>query len=273
MTEKGNIGIIDSGYGGITILNEIVSILPEYSYVYLGDNARAPYGVKSYEVVLEHTWECVEYLLNKKNCDLIILACNTASAKALRTIQQKRLIDYPGKRVLGVIRPSAEIIGKLTTKNEIGVLATDGTVNSLSYKMEVAKFFPNITVNQQSCPLWVPLIENAEFSTSEGENFINKDLNLFKKNFPSTDTVILGCTHYPILLNILKKLAPEFNFISQGEIVANALNDYLKRHEWLVRKLSTKRNVEFLTTESAECFDRNVKSMFGLTISSKKINL
>ena len=272
MSNNGNIGIIDSGYGGITVLNEIVSVLPEYSYIYLGDNARAPYGVKSYEVVLEHTWECVEYLLNK-NCDLIILACNTASAKALRTIQQKRLINYPGKRVLGVIRPSAEVIGKLTSNNEVGVLATDGTVNSLSYKLEIAKFFPNITVNQQSCPLWVPLIENAEYSTVEGESFIEKDLNLFKKSFPSTFTVILGCTHYPILLPILNKLAPEINFISQGEIVALALKDYLKRHEWLVRKLSTKSNVKFLTTESADSFDRNVKTMFDLVISSKKINL
>lgn len=270
--KNSKIGVIDSGYGGLTVLNKIVSVLPEYDYIYLGDNARAPYGTKSFDVVLEYAWECVEYLL-KSNCDLIIIACNTASAKALRSIQQKRLIDYPGKRVLGVIRPSAEVIGRKTKKNKIGVLATEGTVNSLSYVLEVAKFYPELEVIQQACPLWVPLIENNSFLEKEGSAIIEKDLKTFLITNPNVDTIILGCTHYPIMLPLLNKVAPNIQFISQGEIVAQALKEYLNRHSWLVKRLSTKQQRRFLTTENAEKFNQKVLEMFGQKISSEHIKL
>jgi glutamate racemase len=270
--KKSKIGVIDSGYGGLTVLNEILTVLPEYDYIYLGDNARAPYGTKSFDVVLEYTWESVEYLLNL-NCDLIIIACNTASAKALRSIQQKRLIDYPGKRVLGVIRPSAEVIGQKTKKNKIGVLATQGTVNSESYLLEVAKFYPDLEVVQHACPLWVPLIENNSFLENEGRAIIKKDVKNFLDNNPGVDTIILACTHYPIMLSLLNEIAPQIQFISQGEIVGKALKDYLNRHTWLVKRLSTNRNVRFLTTENTATFDEKVKGMFGQIIRSEHVKL
>lgn len=266
------IGVIDSGYGGLTVLKEIIDKLPEYDYIYLGDNARAPYGTKSFDVVLEYTWECVEYLF-QENCDLIIIACNTASAKALRSIQQLRLINYPGKRVLGVIRPSAEIIGKKTEKKIIGVLATEGTVKSKSYILEVEKFFPELKVVQQACPLWVPLVENNTFLQKEGLALVKKELEIFLKTHPSLDTIILGCTHYPIMLSVLNKIAPEINFISQGEIVAEALKSYLIRHTWLVKRLGTGKTVKYLTTENSLEFDQKVYNMFGKKIHSEKIKL
>jgi glutamate racemase len=264
------IGLIDSGYGGLTVLNEIVETLPEYDYIYLGDNARAPYGTKSFDVVLEYAWQSVEYLFNQ-DCDLIIIACNTASAKALRTIQQIRMLDYPGKRVLGVIRPSAEIIGKKTKKSQVGVLATEGTVISQSYVLEVAKFFPEIKVVQQACPLWVPLIENNVFMEDEGIAIVKKDVENFLQVNPDIDTIILGCTHYPIMLELLKYLAPQINFISQGEIVAQALKEYLIRHTWLVKRLGTGKSLKYLTTENAEDFDRKVLNIFGKKIKSQHI--
>jgi glutamate racemase len=269
---KAKIGVIDSGYGGLTVLNEIIKVLPEYDYIYLGDNARAPYGTKSFEVVLEHTWECVTFLF-EQGCELIIIACNTASAKALRTIQQLRLNDFPGKRVLGVIRPSAEIIGQKTTYKKIGVLATEGTVKSNSYTLEIEKFFPDLEVVQQACPLWVPLIENNSFSSPEGAAIVNKDLNHFLVAHPDLDTIILGCTHYPIMMDLLIDLAPKIHFISQGEIVAQALRSYLSRHLWLVKKLSTGKTVTYLTTEHPVEFDNKVKELFGLIIYSQNIHL
>ncbi len=266
------IGVVDSGYGGMTVLNEIVNVLPEYDYIYLGDNARAPYGTKSFDVVLEHTWECVTYLFDK-GCELIIIACNTASAKALRNIQQLRLVDFPGKRVLGVIRPSAEIIGQKTKQDKIGVLATEGTVKSNSYCLEIKKFYPHLEVVQQACPLWVPLIENNSFQEKEGAAIVRKDVNRFLDMHPDLDTIILGCTHYPIMLELLREIAPGINFVSQGEIVAQALRAYLTRHLWLVKKLSTRKTIEFLTTENATEFDEKVKQLFGLTIKSQTIHL
>lgn len=273
MAKKGPIGFFDSGYGGITVLEEVRKLLPEYDYLYLGDNARAPYGTKSFDIVYEYTWQCVKELFSR-GCELVILACNTASAKALRSIQQNELIDYPGKRVLGVIRPSAENVGKLSQTNEIAVLATPGTVDSSSYVLEFQKFSPKTKVNQYACPFWVPLVENNEFSTKEGVQFIKKDINKVLIDYPNIDVIVLGCTHYPILLPVLEKLVPNhIKLVSQGEIVANSLKQYLKRHTWLVKKLSTNKMCTFITTEKGFVFEERVKLIFGREIKAKEIEL
>jgi glutamate racemase len=271
--KKSPIGFFDSGYGGLTILQEVRKILPEYEYLYLGDNARAPYGTRSFEVVYEYTWQCVKYLLDQ-GCELVIVACNTASAKALRNIQQRNLIDYPGKRVLGVIRPSAEVIGKMTSSGHVGILATEGTVKSHSYLLEISKFFPELLVQQHACPLWVPLIENAAYHTEEGKGFIRKDVESLLDLDPTIDAIILGCTHYPIVADIIESFIPRnVKVISQGPIVAQALKEYLLRHTWLVKKLSTNRNVHFLTTESSTEFNANAKRIVGWDINAKHITL
>lgn len=273
MAKKGPIGFFDSGYGGLTVLEEVKKVLPEYDYLYLGDNARAPYGTKSFDVVYEYTWQCVKELFSR-GCELVILACNTASAKALRSIQQKELIDYPGKRVLGVIRPSAENVGKLSKSDEILVLATEGTVNSLSYVLEFEKHSPKTQVYQHACPFWVPLVENNEFSSEEGIQFIKKDIDRVLKDYPKIDVIVLGCTHYPILMPVLEKLVPKhIKIISQGEIVALSLQQYLKRHTWLVKKLSTNKSSEFLTTENARVFESSVKSILDLKIEARQIEI
>lgn len=269
---KAPIGFFDSGYGGLTVLEEVQKLLPEYDYLYLGDNARAPYGTRSFEVVFEYTWECVQ-LLFAKGCDLVILACNTASAKALRKIQQEYLKDFPGKRVLGVIRPMAEIIGTLSESNDIGVFATEGTVKSDSYKIEIAHFYPAVNVYQFACPLWVPIIENDEYNKPEGIEFIKRDLESFKKKHPDVKTVVLACTHYPIIADLLKKLAPEMDFISQGSVVATSLADYLKRHDWLRSSISQNRQVDFLTTEESVVFEASVKNILKKKISVKHIKI
>lgn len=273
LNRKSPIGFFDSGYGGLTVLSDVRQVLPEYDYLYLGDNARAPYGARSFDVVYEYTWECVKELLDR-GCDLVIVACNTASAKALRTIQQVNLVDYPGKRVLGVIRPSAEVIGKFSKSKHIGILATEGTVNSNSYILEIHKFFPELTVHQQACPLWVPLIENNEFNSDEGKGFIKKDIDKLLAKSTEIDTIILGCTHYPIVQDLIENfLSPNIKVLSQGLIVASSLKQYLLRHTWLVKKLSTKQQIHFLTTESAIEFDTNVKRILGLEIQSEHITL
>lgn len=273
MAKKGPIGFFDSGYGGLTVLEEVQRCLPEYDYLYLGDNARAPYGTKSFDVVYEYTWQCVKELFSR-GCELVILACNTASAKALRSIQQNELIDYPGKRVLGVIRPSAENVGKLSHTNEIVVLATQGTVNSMSYVLEFEKHSPETKVFQHACPFWVPLVENNEFSSDEGIQFIKKDIDKVLRDYPNIDVIVLGCTHYPILMPILEKLVPKhISIISQGEIVAQSLKQYLKRHTWLVKKLSTNKSRKYLTTENSQVFESSVKSILGLEIEAKQIEL
>lgn len=273
LNRKSPIGFFDSGYGGLTVLSDVRQVLPEYDYLYLGDNARAPYGTRSFDVVYEYTWECVKELLDR-GCDLVIVACNTASAKALRTIQQVNLVDYPGKRVLGVIRPSAEVIGKFSKSKHIGILATEGTVNSNSYILEIHKFFPELIVHQHACPLWVPLVENNEYNSDEGKGFIKKDINKLLAKSPDIDTIILGCTHYPIIQNIIESfLQPNIKVLSQGPIVASSLKQYLLRHTWLVKKLSTKQHIHFLTTESTIEFDTNVKRILGLDIQSEHITL
>jgi glutamate racemase len=270
---KSPIGFFDSGYGGLTVLHDVRQVLPEYDYLYLGDNARAPYGTRSFDVVYEYTWECVKELLDR-GCDIVIVACNTASAKALRTIQQVNLLDYPGKRVLGVIRPSAEVIGNYSSSKHVGILATEGTVNSNSYLLEIEKFFPQLIVHQHACPLWVPLIENNAFDSDEGKGFIKKDIEKLLSASPSIDTIILGCTHYPIIQHIIVEFLPHhIKVLSQGPIVAQSLKQYFQRHTWLVKKLSTKQNLHFLTTESSEEFNLNVKRILNLEIQSEHISL
>lgn len=254
--KAGPIGIFDSGVGGLSILKEIKKTLPEYDYIYLGDNARAPYGTRSFETVYEYTLEAVKKLFSL-DCPLIIIACNTASAKALRNIQQKDLPQIaPEKRVLGVIRPTTEDIGIYTQTKHVGILATPGTVNSDSYRIEIEKFFPDVTVHQEACPMWVPLIENNEHHTPGGEYFIKKNLNHLLQKDHRIDTIILGCTHYPLLLPQLKKLTPPYiRIISQGPIVAEKLKTYLSRHPEITSQCTTAGTVKYLTTESPLAFE------------------
>lgn len=273
MPKKGPIGCFDSGYGGLTVLNELRELLPEYDYLYLGDNARAPYGTRSFDVVYEYTWQCVKYLFDQ-GCELVILACNTASAKALRSIQQNELLDYPGKRVLGVIRPSAETVGQLSKSNEIVVLATEGTVQSESYVLEFKKYSPITKVNQYACPMWVPLVESGEYHTPEGKAIIERDIQKVKQNFPKADVFLLGCTHYPILLEEIEKhTGAGILVVSQGSLVAESLKSYLGRHSWLVKRLSTKGAVTYLTTEEHEVFESNARRIFKVDLRVQHVKI
>ncbi len=268
------IGVFDSGYGGLTVLKEIVKELPAYDYIYLGDNARAPYGPRSFETVYEYTLQCVKWLF-QQDCPLIVLACNTASAKALRTIQQNDLSKIDSeKRVLGVIRPTVEIVGNFTASRQIGILGTNGTVQSQSYPIEIGKFFPDIKVYQHACPLWVPLVENNEYASEGADYFIKKDLELLLNNSDQIDTILLACTHYPLLLKKIEKFLPKrVKIISQGEIVAKSLANYLMRHEGLEARCSKNGQLKFFTTDSPTDFDRHSKIFFGKKISSQHIDL
>lgn len=274
MKNSNPIGIFDSGYGGLTVLKEIVNQLPQYDYLYLGDNARAPYGSRSFETVYEYTLECVEYLFSK-GCPLVILACNTASAKALRNIQQNDLAKIdPTKRVLGVIRPTTELVGKLTKTKCVGVLGTTGTVNSGSYPIEIAKFYPGIKVFQQACPMWVPLVENNEYNGEGADFFIRKNCEELMGQNPNIDSVILGCTHYPLLMDKIKKFLPSgINIISQAEIVAGSLKDYLNRHSEIESRISQNGQVNFFTTDSAENFDEHAQVFYGKIVKSEHLTL
>ncbi len=268
------IGVFDSGYGGLTILKEVVASLPEYDYLYLGDNARAPYGTRTFETVYKYTLQCVQWLF-QKGCPLIILACNTASAKALRTIQQNDLPKInPNKRVLGVIRPTSEIIGNYTDTGEVGILATSGTVLSESYIIEINKFFPSVTVYQEACPMWVPLVENNEHNSKGADFFVQKHIqNIFSKS-KNIDIILLACTHYPLLKNkILPLLPPAVTLISQGEIVAKSLMDYLKRHPELEKSCSKSGIHQFFTTDSPNDFDNHAATFFGCQVNSTQIYL
>lgn len=270
----GPIGIFDSGYGGLTILQDIRGRLPQYDYLYLGDNARAPYGSRSFDVVYEYTLEAVQELFDR-GCELVILACNTASAKALRNIQQNDLpkID-PEKRVLGVIRPSAEIIGQYSETNTIGVLATQGTVNSESYVLEIAKFSPQCKVYQHACPMWVPLIENNNHETKAGREFIREDVEKLMEMNSQIDTIVLGCTHYPVLKEYIETLVPKnVKVIAQGTIVAESLADYLLRHPWMDAKCTKNKTVQFLTTESVEEFNKNANYYIDVDVKASHIHL
>lgn len=282
------IGIFDSGYGGLTILNQIRQVLPEYDYLYLGDNARAPYGTRSFDVIYEYTLQAVKYL-HQQGCNLIILACNTASAKALRTIQQ-RDIDPDQLRVLGVIRPTVEVIPQRTQTKHIGVLATPGTVASESYVIELLKQDPTLIITQQACPMWVPLIESGEHLGDGANYFVEKYLTELLTRDPLIDTIILGCTHYPLIQSkieaFLKKYEhttsliqnSKFKIISQGEIVAHSLADYLLRHPEIVKRISSpskgrSEGVTYLTTESATKFAESASLFLSEPISAHHIEL
>ena len=251
----GPIGLFDSGYGGLTIFEKIREAMPEYDYLYLGDNARAPYGSRSFEVVYRFTLQAVEKLF-EEGCHLVILACNTASAKALRTIQQNDLphID-PNRRVLGVIRPTVELVDSISKSKHVGVVGTTGTISSQSYSLEIGKMFPHIKVSGEACPMWVPLVENNEFNAPGADYFVQKHLDLLFTKDPQIDTIILGCTHYPLLMDKIKKYVPSgITLLAQGEFVAASLKDYLMRHPEMDQKITKNGVSRFLTTESAAKF-------------------
>ena len=274
MQSQGSIGIFDSGYGGLTIMKEIVKKLPQYDYIYLGDNARAPYGPRSFETVYEYTLQCVKWFFSQ-GCPLVVLACNTASAKALRTIQQKDLPNVePTKRVLGVIRPTSEVIGNFSATKHIGLLATSGTVASESYKIEIEKFFPGIQVAQQACPMLVPLIENNEFENEAADYFIKKYIAELLQQDDKTDTILLACTHYPLIKKRIEQLLPSgIQVIAQGEIVALSLEDYLYRHAEMEQQLSKNRSIQFYTTDSAEDFNDHASIFYGGEVRAKHVEL
>jgi glutamate racemase len=265
------IGVFDSGFGGLTVLKEIEQALPKYDFLYLGDNARAPYGNRSFETVYAYTLDAVRWLFHQ-GCPLVILACNTASAKALRSIQQKDLPHIaPERRVLGVIRPVTEAIGKITRSNHVGILATAGTVDSQSYIIEIKKYFPSITVAQEACPMWVPLVENNEFESEGADFFIKQHINRILAADHRIDTLILGCTHYPLLQHKIRRyLAPEIAVVSQGAIVARSLADYLFRHPEIADQCSTQGRRDFHTTEKAEVFDQSATLFYGREIRCRE---
>ena len=275
MLSKQPIGIFDSGYGGLTVFRSIADQLPGYDYVYLGDNARAPYGNRSFNTIHEYTWECVQMLF-KMGCPLIILACNTASAKALRTIQQKDLIhEGPTKRVLGVIRPTAEVIGNYTQTKQIGVLGTKGTVQSESYLIEINNFFPDVKVHQQACPLWVPLVENGEHNQPGADYFVKKYLDQVLAKSDEIDTLLLACTHYPLLQEKISAHLPKhIKVVPQGDIVAASLKDYLDRHPEMEQKLTRGGTRQFFTTsDDTDDFDHHASMFFSEPVKSEYIPL
>jgi glutamate racemase len=274
MAEMQPIGVFDSGYGGLTVLKEIIQQLPQYDYLYLGDNARAPYGPRSFETVYEYTLECVKWLFDK-GCPLIILACNTASAKALRTIQQKDLENIdPQKRVLGVIRPTAEVVGNYSETKVVGVLATKGTVASGSYIIEINKQFPDVQVFQEACPMWVPLVENNEHHSKGADHFVKQHIENIMDQHPQIDTLLLACTHYPLLMDKIKEHTPvDVKIISQGDIVAESLKDYLNRHPEIETKLSKSGQRSFYTTDSPSDFDEKASIFYGEIVFSSNVDL
>ena len=270
----GPIGIFDSGYGGLTILNGIRQLLPQYDYLYLGDNARAPYGPRSFDVVYEFTRQAVVKLF-EMGCHLIILGCNTASAKALRTIQQHDLpqID-PERRVLGVIRPTAEVIGSLTTTRHVGVLATEGTIKSESYNIEIHKLHPDIHVTGVACPFWVPLVEYNEADSPGADYFVKKRIDQIMDLDPQIDALIIGCTHYPLLMPKIKKYLPAgVRVISQGEYVAKSLQDYLERHPQIEHRCAKHGETHYLTTENPEKFKEQAQIFLNDDILVENITL
>lgn len=271
---SGPIGVFDSGYGGLTILNGIRKRLPQYDYIYLGDNARAPYGTRSFDIVYRFTLEAVTYLFNQ-GCPLVILACNTASAKALRSIQQNNLPEIdPSRRVLGVIRPTVETIGDISRTGKIGIFATPGTVRSGSYEMEIAKLYPGFTTITHACPMWVPLIENGEAASPGADYFVKQEVDRLLAKEPGIDTIILGCTHYPILLDKILKYVPEgIHVIPQGNLVAESLADYLHRHPEMERRLTKEGKCRYLTTENDEKFNESASIFLSNPVIAESINL
>lgn len=274
LEKLGPIGVFDSGYGGLTILKQIRQAMPQYDFFYLGDNARTPYGTRSFQVVYEYTLECVSKLFDM-GCHLVILACNTASAKALRTIQQ---VDLPRidatRRVLGIIRPTVESIGALTKTRHVGLLATPGTVKSLSYPLEINKLFPDITVTGESCPIWVPLVEAGESMTQGADYFVKRHVESLLAKDSMIDTIILGCTHYPLLLPKIRKFVPEhIRILSQGEYVASSLKDYLSRHPEMDACCTKNGSCSYFTTESVDTFLPNASLFLNETIEAQTVSL
>lgn len=268
------IGIFDSGYGGLTILKELKKQLPEYDYLYLGDNARAPYGSRSFDTVYQYTLEAVEWFFSQ-GCSLVILACNTASAKALRNIQQLDLPKIaPQKRVLGVIRPSSEVLGKYSKLGEVGILGTTGTIQSDSYPIELAKFFPSLKVYQQACPMWVPLIEQGEHHSPGADYFVQLYLDQLFSQSKQIDTILLACTHYPLLAEKIRKLLPEgVQLVSQGDIVAHSLKQYLQNHPEMDQNCSKNGQLTFYTTDNPTAFEGQASLFFGQKIQAKHTDL
>ncbi|MFZ9662325.1 MAG: glutamate racemase [Bacteroidia bacterium] len=272
--KKGKIGIFDSGYGGLTVMRSIVDALPDYNYLYLGDNARAPYGNRSFDTVYHYTLECVNWLFDE-GCDLVILACNTASAKALRQIQQ---VDLPkrndNKRVLGVIRPTTESIGEYSKAGVIGVLGTAGTVASKSYPIEIAKFYPEMIVEQEACPMWVYLVEHNQMNGEGADYFVKQHVDRILARNPKIDTLLLACTHYPLLIKTIKKFVPDsIKLVTQGGIVAEKLIDYLSRHSEIETGLMKGKQRDFVTTDDASTFDLQASMFFGDSISARHIEI
>jgi len=272
--KEGKIGVFDSGFGGLTVLRSMVDLLPNYPFIYFGDNARAPYGNKSFDLIYEYTLEGVNFLFDK-GCELVVLACNTASAKALRTIQQKDLPRIaPSKRVLGVIRPSTEEIASFTRSGFVGILGTEGTVKSESYLLELAKISPNLQVFQHACPLWVPLIEERQYDTVAGKMIIASDIDLLFKQNKNIDTILLACTHYPIIKSIIQEAVEQrASIIEQGPLVALKLKDYLTRHPEMASRLGNEQPVEFYTTEREDYFNQHGSEIYGSIIKSQQIQL
>jgi glutamate racemase len=268
------IGVFDSGYGGLTILKELVKTLPEYDYLYMGDNARAPYGPRSFDTVYHYTLQCVQWFFDQ-GCELVVLACNTASAKALRTIQQKDLPKIDSKkRVLGVIRPTTEVIGQYSKSGSVGILGTTGTVISESYPIEIAKFFPSLKVYQEACPMWVPLVENHEYDKPGADYFIQQHLDRLFRQAPDIDTLLLACTHYPLLMEKIQAFAPAgTTVLSQGMIVAASLKEYLHRHPEMEERCSKQGTQTFYTTDSVVDFDNHASIFFGEKLRSKHLEL
>lgn len=272
--QKSPIGIFDSGFGGLTILSEIKSLLPQYSYIYLGDNMRAPYGSRSFDTVYQFTLESVKWLF-KQNCQLVILACNTASAKALRSIQQNDLPKSdPARRVLGVIRPTAEIVNELSSSGHVGILGTSGTIKSRSYEIELAKLHPQLKVVSEACPMWVPLVENREFDKPGADYFVKQHIDNLLTKDDKIDTIILGCTHYPLLISKIRQhLPPHIQIISQGEYVARSLQDYLKRHPEMEERCSKESIVKYYTTDSTEEFEEFASSYLKEDVKVEKTKI
>ena len=272
--QPGPIGVFDSGYGGLTILSKIREALPEYDYIYLGDNARTPYGTRSFEIVYEFTLQAVNKLF-EMGCHLVILACNTASAKALRTIQMNDIPNIdPDRRVLGVIRPTAECIGSMTQTRHVGILATAGTIKSESYPLEVHKLFEDIKVSGEACPMWVPLVENNEASGEGADFFIRKYIDNLLAKDRQIDTLVLGCTHYPILLPKIQKFIPQgVKVVAQGEYVATSLQDYLHRHPEMDMKCTREGKCRFYTTEAEDKFIESASMFLNENITVQRITL
>ena len=274
LESPGPIGVFDSGYGGLTILHQMRQLMPQYDYLYLGDNARAPYGPRSFDIVYQFTREAVMKLFDL-GCHLVIIACNTASAKALRTIQQNDLpgID-PKRRVLGVIRPTAECIGHITQSRHVGIFATVGTIKSESYVLEIQKLYPDITVTGEPCPMWVPLIENNEYDSPGADYFVEKRIGNLMRRDPKIDTIILGCTHYPLLLNKILKYVPRgVKIIPQGEYVANSLKDYMARHPEIDVKCSKGGRCHYMTTENVDKFSESAQLFLHETVDVEQVTL